>query len=120
MNSVWTELSRVVMPHLPLDVLELEPMASGHRSLRLTRAVEWDGFPPYAEALVRALDGTIDHRADGPDERVWSVTIGGRSYWLSLDDYGLGVALDSCDAEADAGIEAIRSRLLERAGGGET
>jgi len=104
---------------LPLEVLEFQPMASGNRSLRLTRDVSWDDFAPYAEAIVGVLGGKIDHRADGPDERVWSVTIGGRSYWLSLDDYGLGVSLDSCDAEADAGIETVRSRLLALTRGGE-
>jgi hypothetical protein len=104
------------MGQLPLEVLETEPMASGHRSLRLTRAVPWEGFAAYADALVRALDGSILHRADSPAERVWSVVVGGGHYWLSFDDFGLGVALDACDAEADAAIESIRSRLLQRAG----
>jgi len=45
------------MQQTPLEVLEIEPMASGHRSLRLTRSVTWEQFGAYAEALVRALDG---------------------------------------------------------------
>jgi len=100
----------------PLDVLELEPMASGHRSLRLTRAVAWEDFAAYAESVVRMLDGSVLQRADSPVERVWSVKIGAGHYWLSLDDFGLGVSLDSCDRAADDQIESIRATLVEMAG----
>jgi hypothetical protein len=106
------------MAYTPLDVLEIEPMASGHRSLRLTRAVAWEDFGPYAEAVVRALDGTVLDRADSPVERVWIVRICAGTYWLSFDDFALGVSLDSRDAAADAQIEDIRRRLLEVAGRG--
>jgi hypothetical protein len=99
------------MPVLPLNVLELEPMASGHRSLRLTRDVRWEDFPAYAEAVVVALGGEVTSRADAPAERVWSVTIAGAAFWISFDDFGLGVSLDARDAQADAAIEGIRERL---------
>ena len=99
------------MPDLPLDVLELEPMASGHRSIRLTRGVSWEGFDAYATAVVAALRGTVEHRADSPAERVWSVTIDGAPFWLSFDDFALGVSLDPCDAVADARIDEILLRL---------
>ena len=100
---------------LPLDVLAFEPMASGHRSLRLTTEVSWEAFADYATAVVAVLHGTIAHRADSPAERVWSVTVDGASFWLSFDDFGLGVSLDPCDADADARIEGIRERLEELA-----
>jgi hypothetical protein len=87
-------------------------MASGQRSLRLTRDVSWEAFEAYAEGVVAALGGTIAHRADSPAERVWSVTIDGASFWLSFDAFGLGVSLDPCDADADALIVAIRERLM--------
>ena len=103
------------MPGFPLDVLEFEPMASGHRSLRLTRTVDWDGFAPYAEFVVRALGGSVLSRADSPVERVWSVRVGEGKYWLSFDDFALGVSLDSCDEIADAQIEGIRLRLRKLA-----
>ena len=102
-----------------LDVLEVEPMASGHKSLRITRSVSWAGFEAHAEALVRVLNGQVVHRADSPAERVWSVEIGGCQYWLSFDDFGLGVSLDSCDAAADAHLEVIHSRLRDMAAGQE-
>jgi hypothetical protein len=96
---------------LPLEVLAYEPMASGHRSLRLTTEVSWDGFGPYAEEVVDALGGTVDSRADSPVERVWDVTIDGGRFWLALDDFGLGVSLDARDARADALLDGIRWRL---------
>lgn len=100
---------------LPLEVLEMEPMASGHRSLRLTREVDWDGFGPYAEAVVSLLGGRVRDRADSPAERVWSVEIDGRRYWLSFDDFGLGVSLDSKDAAANAHLDDVRARLAPAA-----
>jgi hypothetical protein len=103
------------MQDVPLEVLEIEPMASGHRSLRLTRAVAWEDFGPYAESVARALGGSVLSRADSPVERVWTVQIGEGKYWLSFDDFGLGVSLDSRDSVADAHIEDIRSRLLKLA-----
>ena len=102
------------MPTVPLELLLIERMASGHRSLRLTRAVGWDEFDSYAESLLDMLQGSVLSRADSPVERVWSVGIGGAQYWLCLDDFDLGVCLDSCDAAADARIDAIRSILLEK------
>ena len=100
---------------LPLEVLAFEPMASGHRSLRLTTEVSWDAFGAYAEAVVSLLGGTVDGRVDSPVERVWEVTIDGARFWLALDDFGLGVSLDARDAKADAALDGIRARLQDRA-----
>jgi hypothetical protein len=67
---------------LPLEVLQFEPMASGHRSLRLTTLVSWEAFTDYAEDVVSSLGGTVDGRVDSPVERVWDVTIDGGRFWL--------------------------------------
>ena len=96
---------------LPLEVLAFEPMASGHRSLRLTTAIGWDGFAAYASDVVSALGGTVLGRVDSPIERVWTVKIDGARFWLALDDFGLGVSLDSLGAQADVALDGIRSRL---------
>jgi Protein of unknown function (DUF3630) len=96
---------------LPLEVLAFEPMASGHRSLRLTTEVTWDGFADYAEDVVWSLGGTVDGRVDSPVERVWDVTIEGERFWLAFDDFALGVSLDARDARADAVLDGIRWRL---------
>jgi hypothetical protein len=107
------------MVRVPLEVLELEQMASGDRNIRLTLSVTWDDFGPYATALIRSLDADLVHKADSPVERVWSISIGGRQYWLSFDDFGLGVSLAPCDTEANDSIETIRQRLLEIRNEGE-
>jgi hypothetical protein len=83
---------------LPLDRLTVEAMASGHQSLRFTEQVDWDDFPRYAKALPAVLGGSIDDASGSPVERVWTVTIRGASFWLSFDDFRLGVSLDAQDA----------------------
>jgi hypothetical protein len=97
---------------VPLEVLQFEEMASGARSLRLTTKVQWEDFPEYARHVVSLLGGIIHDRADSPSERVWSVTIMGGRYWISLDDFALGVSLDPRDSQADRLIQEVRERLL--------
>ena len=97
---------------LPLERLDLETMGSGNQSLRLTERVSWEGFPRYAEALVYSLGGTIVHRADSVVERVWTATVRGGTFWVSFDDFGLGVSLDPQNAEAARLIPEIREALL--------
>jgi hypothetical protein len=97
---------------LPLDLLAVEPMASGHQSLRLTAQVSWEDFPAYAAALVALLGGSIDDAADSPAERVWDVTIRGAAFWLSFDDFALGVSLDARDAQASSLVTVLRTDLL--------
>jgi len=59
-------------------------MASGHQSLRLTQRVAWEEFPKYAQAVSAFLGGAIVRRADSAVERVWTATIGGGSFWITL------------------------------------
>jgi hypothetical protein len=102
---------------IPLECLRVESMASGDLSLRLTECIGWEDFPGYAETVVGWLGGVIAARADSAAERVWDVRIQGQRFWLALDDFGLGVSLDSQDAEASIRIECIRRDLLRRAAG---
>ena len=101
-----------VLSRLPLESLELEGMASGELSLRLTETISWEAFPGYAKRILKLLGGTIQDRADSPVERVWSVEIDGASFWLAFDDFALGVSLDPQDPRAGALIREIRERLL--------
>ena len=101
-----------MMP-LPLEVLGLEPMASGDQSLRLTTLVTWEGFASYARAVVGLLGGCIVERADSAPERVWTAIIDGHRFWISFDDHALGVSLDPQDHAAGALIPNIREKLLE-------
>jgi hypothetical protein len=96
---------------LPLEVLAIEAVASGGRSIRLTREIGWEDFEGYATAIVDVLGGTVDGRVDSPIERIWDVTVDGARFWLALDDFGLGVSLDAYNAKADAALDGIRSRL---------
>jgi hypothetical protein len=97
---------------LPLEILEFEKMASGGQSLRLTARVPWEDFPTYATQVIDMLGGTIHERADSPAERVWTVTILGSPFWISLDDFALGISLDPRDPRAASLLPEIRARLL--------
>ena len=101
------------MTTLPLEVLELEPMASGNQCIRLTRCVTYETFGAYAEHLVPALEGQVMHTADGPDERVWTTVIDGGRFWLAFDEFDFGVSLEPCDDHAAAKVAAILARLRE-------
>lgn len=95
---------------LPLERLVVQEMASGNASLALTERVDWESFPVYAEAVLQEIGGTVVERADGPMERVWTVTVGGELFWLAHDE--IGVSLDSQSREASLLIPEIRQTLL--------
>lgn len=101
---------------LTLERLEIRPMASGNGSLLLTEQVGWESFPAYAEALLRVLGGTVETRADGPVERIWTVRILGQPFWLAYDDYPAGVSLDARSGDASAILPSILATLLRRRG----
>ncbi len=102
---------------VPLEVLELEPMASGGQSLRLTTQVTWEEFASYAPAVIGLLGGRIVDRADSAPERVWTAIVDGQPFWISFDDFALGVSLDPQDHSAAALIPRLRERLLQRRAG---
>jgi hypothetical protein len=97
---------------IPLERLEIETMASGNESLRLTDRVGWEDFPRYAELVIASLGGTIVNRADGPDERVWTAIVQNCTFWISFDELVFGVSLDSQNAEASRLIPGVRRTLL--------
>ena len=98
---------------LPIERLEIRQMASGNESLLLTECVNWETFPPYADEIVRLLGGTVVSRVDGPDQRVWTVSIGNQLFWLAYEDYPFGVSLDPQNSEASAMVPSIRRSLLD-------
>lgn len=102
---------------VPLEVLELEPMASGERSLLLSTRVSWEDFASYAPRVVALLGGRIIDRADSAPERVWAAIIDGQHFWISFDDFALGVSLDPQDHAAGELIPTIREKLLQRRAG---
>jgi hypothetical protein len=98
---------------LPLERLAIRLMASGDESLVLTERIGWESFPAYAEAVLRLLEGTVVSRADGPDQRVWTVRIGSELYWLAYEDFPIEVSLDPKNSDASALVGAIRQKLLD-------
>jgi len=101
------------MSPIPLECLDLEPMASGDQSLRLSTQVTWQAFPSYARDLIAHLNGTITSRADSPVERVWTVLIRGELFWIAFDDFALGISLDPQSEAASQLIPKIRTFLLQ-------
>jgi hypothetical protein len=94
---------------LPLEQLAVQEMASGELSLLLTDRVQWESFPDYANAVLLIVGGTVVERVDGPDERVWTVSIGGQPFWLAHDE--VGVSLDSKSRESSRLIPSIQHTL---------
>lgn len=99
---------------LPLELLLVRKMASGHSSLLLTDRVTWESFPSYADALLQLVGGSVIDRADGPIERVWTVSIGRQLFWLAQDE--IGVSLDSKSHESSVLIPSIQQTLVAHRG----
>jgi hypothetical protein len=96
----------------PLERLDIQPMASGDHSLLLTERVDWDAFPAYVEAILPLVGGVLVDRADGPDQRVWTVSIRSQLFWMAFDEFPGSVSLDPQNSEASSLIPAIRHMLL--------
>ena len=52
-------------------------------------------------------------RADGPDQRVWTVRIGTQLFWLVYEDFPIEVSLDPQNSDASALVQAIRQKLID-------
>ncbi|MBI2684747.1 MAG: DUF3630 family protein [Acidobacteria bacterium] len=98
----------------PSEVLQFEEMASGERSLLLTREVPAGEFPRYAAKIAERIGGAIVDRAEDPSERVWTVDRDGLRFWITHEDYGPGpeVALEPQSAAAGATMDEIRRKLI--------
>ena len=97
---------------MPLEILEIEEMASGDLSLALTESVRWEEFADYAADIANILGAEIEDRADTVVERVWVVSVNGLKYWITFNDFALGISLDSQDARASAAVRRLRERLV--------
>ena len=86
---------------LPLEKLELESMASGELSLRLTTAVSWVLFGLHARGILWVLGGRIVFRADSPFERVWEVLVDVRGFTPVMKCDRSAYSLAENDARAE-------------------
>ncbi len=109
-RKVSPMIESVVRPHLPLERLTIQPMASGELSLLLSERVSWEDFPGYARTVVTVVGGSIEDEADSPVERVWAVTVRGAPFWFSFDE--LGASLDSRDSKASSVLPVLQQELL--------
>ena len=86
-------------------------MASGNLSLLITEDVSWESFPDQAQKFVERFDGVVIERLDTPVERMWTVMIKGCKFWLSFDDFPLGLSLDSRSGMCNPIIQELHSAL---------
>jgi len=113
----WTEevidaferMQRALRAHrarrVPLERVARVRMSSGAEGLVLSKRVTRRRFGDYANAIVRVLRAAVEGRPRGPGKRVWSISVGGRSYRLAHDDER-GVSIEPEGEMADD--EALR------------
>lgn len=94
----------------------IRTMASGDLSLLITEHVSWESFPYQAQNFVERFGGNVIERIDTPVERMWTVKIKGCKFWLSFDDFPLGMSLDSKTSSCNPVIRELYGVLL----GGDT
>jgi hypothetical protein len=87
-------------------------MASGNFSLLLTEDVSWSSFPNQAQRFIDLFGGEVIERIDTPVERVWKVTIKECSFWLTFEDYPLGLSLDAKDSSCNSVIQELHDELV--------
>ena len=86
-------------------------MASGHLCLNLTERMSWEEFPDYAEKFLRSIGGEIIRKSEGPDIRIWEVSIERHPVQFVFDDYPVMVSLESYDDQGDKILKHLRQKL---------
>lgn len=94
-----------------LDSLALKTMASGHLCLNLTEQIGWAEFPAFADKFIDSIGGTITHRSDGSDLRLWEICLDEHVLRFVFDDYPVMVSLESSDDKGDATLERLHREL---------
>lgn len=86
-------------------------MASGNLSLLITENVSWESFPDQAHNFMDQFDGKVIERIDTPVERMWIVMIKGCKFWLTFEDFPLGLSLDSTSSSCNPVIRELYRAL---------
>ena len=94
----------------------IRTMASGNLSLLITEDVSWESFPDQAQDFTDKVGGEVIERIDTPVERMWTVRIKGCEFWLSFEDFPLGMSLDSKSGSCNSVVRELYSVLV----GGDT
>lgn len=85
--------------------------ASGNLSLMITEEVSWESFPEQAQRFVDRFHGRVLKRIDSPVQRMWVVLIRWRPFWLTFEDFPLGLSLDSMNGVCNPVIREIYESL---------
>lgn len=99
------------MSCVPLEKLELRPMASGSNALVLTEQVSWEAFPQYVRDFSSLLCVPPPEPISSFDVQIASLEIDGQRFWLACDIWFDGVNLEPQNDLAAALIADIRERL---------
>lgn len=94
-----------------METPSITMMASGNLSLLITEAVTWESFPEQAQRFVDRFQGRVLKRTDTPVERIWEVEIDGCPFWLTFEDFPLGLSLDSMNSLCNPVIQKIHGAL---------
>ena len=85
----------------------IRTMASGDLSLLITEDVSWDSFSTQAQRFTDRFGGKVLECIDTPAERIWTVQIRGCKFWLSFDDFPLGMSLDSKSSKCNRVVQEL-------------
>lgn len=99
-----------------LDALELHRMASGHLCLYLSKNVSWWKFPEFAICLLSFLQGSLVSCTDGPDLRIWVVSVGETVLNLVFDDHPQMVSFESGTDSGDRLLELLHFKVDQQKG----
>jgi hypothetical protein len=55
--------------------------------------VSWESFPDQAQNVIDQFGGKVIERIDTLVKRLWIVMIKGSEFWLSFEDFPLGLPL---------------------------
>lgn len=94
-----------------MEVPRVTTMASRNLSLLITEDVNWESFPEEARIFVDRFNGRILKRIETPAERMWVVLIKRRRFWLTYDDFPIGLSLDSMNRLCNQVVHEIYATL---------
>jgi hypothetical protein len=94
-----------------MEAPSVTTMASGNLSLLITEDVSWESFPEQAQQFVDRFEGRVLKRMDTPVERMWVGLIKWRPFWLTFEDFPLGISLDSMNRLCNPVIREIYDSL---------
>jgi hypothetical protein len=94
-----------------MEAPSITTMASGNLSLLITEDVSWHSFPKRAQQFLDRFDGRVLKRVDTPVERMWIVLIKSCQFWLTFEDFPLGLSLDSMNDLCNPVIREIYQTL---------